>query len=692
MARLVLLLLLLAPCRVLAGADSLWTAWNNGQLPDSSRLKAIQTLAWKTVFEQPDSGIALAQRQLTFAQRVHDRRAEYEAHTTMAVGASIQSRYDEALGHLQRCLAIALELQDRKRESNTYSNRSNIYRSLGDLPLALGELQKSIRIDRELGNKEGLAGSYNNIGNLHTELGQLDKALENYRLGSRISEEIDSDKGRAQAFVNLGNTHMQLGALDTALHEFQEGAKLYKQLGRKLELGIAFNNMGRTLGLLGDTRQAFAYLDSATTLLSAVGSMRQLARTHVNRGNLLLDRHRYAEAVRECEAGNRIAEENGLLLQRKECLQCLDHAYESLGDHRRAHAAQKAFIAVNDSLIHLNNGKEVTRLEVTRAFQERMLADSLTNVRQRYEERLAYQGQIAREREQRNILLFVGIGVLVLSVGLWNRLRSIRRSRAAIQREKDRSDDLLHNILPVEVAAELKDKGSAEARHFEEVTILFTDFKGFTGIAEKLSPSALVTEIDTCFKAFDTIMAQHRVEKIKTIGDAYMAAGGVPQPRKGSAVDVVLAALDMQDFMQQRRHEREAIGAPAFSMRVGIHTGPVVAGIVGLRKFQYDIWGDAVNIASRMESSGEPGRVNISAATHHLVKDAGKVNGEWKSANGANLEAGISHSPFTNSHSLAFVFTPRGLVQAKGKGEVEMFFVDRGDVPQRSKDASISTG
>lgn len=677
MARLLLFLLLLAPLRTLAGADSLWTAWNNAQLPDSSRLKAIQTLAWKTVFEQPDSGIALAQRQLMLAEQVNDRRAQYEARTTMAVGSSIQSHYDEALAHLQHCLSIALELKDRKRESNTYSNRSNVYRSLGDLPQALAELQKSIRIDRELGNKEGLAGSYNNIGNLHTELGQLHKALENYSLGRTISEEIDSDKGRAQAFVNLGNTHMQLGALDTALQEFREGSRLYKQLGRKLELGIAFNNMGRTLGLLGDTQQAFAYLDSAHALLSAVGSMRQLARTHLNRGNVLIALKRYAQAVRECEKGNSIAEGNALLLQRKECLQCLDRAYEGLGDHRRAYAAQKAFIAVNDSLTKLNNGKEFTRLEVTRAFQERMLADSLTNVRERYEDRLAYQGQIAREREQRNIFLFLGIGVLVLSAGLWNRLRFTRRSRAAIQREKDRSDELLHNILPVEVAAELKDKGSAEARHFDEVTILFTDFKGFTGIAEKLSPAALVAEIDACFKAFDTIMAKHHVEKIKTIGDAYMAAGGVPQPRAGSAADVVQAALDMQDFMHRRQREREAIGAPVFIMRVGIHTGSVVAGIVGLHKFQYDIWGDAVNTASRMESSGEPGRVNISAATYRLVKDASKVNGEWESVNGGNPEAGIHHSPSTNSHSPAFVFTPRGSVQAKGKGAVEMFFVER---------------
>ena len=642
------LLLILVALSARPQADSLWRVWSDAGTPDSARLQAIQQLAWKTVFEQPDSGVALAWKQLEVATRARSARSIYEAHTTIAVGSSMRGDHAAALEHLSQCMALAKAMGDLKRQSSTYRNQSNVYRSIGDLPLALEQLQRSLRIDTELGNSEGLEGTYNNIGNLYTELGEPDKALENYRRSAELADALNSDKGRAQAAMNLGSTLLDLGRPDTAIILLRHSLERYRKLGRKPEQGMVLNNLGRAYGLLGRMPEAFASLDSAERILSALGAAKPLARTHVNRGTLLLKAGRAVEAVTACRAGERIALEANLLQQRRECLSCLHQAYERLGDYRKAYAAQAEYTAVHDSLQRINNSKEVTRLEVSRSFQERMLADSLSNVRQRYEDQLAYQQQLGREREQRNIFLFSGIGVLLLAGGLWNRLRYTRRSRAAIQREKDRSDGLLHNILPEEVAAELKAKGHAEARHFDQVTILFTDFKGFTGVSERLSPAELVEELNCCFTAFDAIMERYSVEKIKTIGDAYMAAGGVPEPRRDAAADVIRAALDMQAFMLERYEARTAQGLPAFQMRAGVHTGAVVAGIVGSRKFQYDIWGDAVNTAARMESSGEAGRVNISGATHALAMDA---------------------------PDLAFI--PRGRVSAKGKGELEMWFAER---------------
>ncbi len=245
----------------------------------------------------------------------------------------------------------------------------------------------------------------------------------------------------------------------------------------------------------------------------------------------------------------------------------------------------------------------------------------------------------------KNFLIGIALLMLLVTVIMFNRFRVTQRQKLIIEKERQRSEELLLNILPEEVAEELKAKGSAEAKQFDEVTVMFTDFKGFTQISEKLTPSELVAEIHTCFKAFDYIISKYNIEKIKTIGDSYMCAGGLPVTNKSHADDVLSAALEIQKFMLEHLQQRKNEGKEIFEIRIGIHTGPVVAGIVGAKKFAYDIWGDTVNIASRMESSGEAGKVNISGSTYELVKD--KLNCIY-----------------------------RGKIQAKNKGEIDMYFVE----------------
>ncbi|MCB1158547.1 MAG: PAS domain S-box protein, partial [Leptospiraceae bacterium] len=208
------------------------------------------------------------------------------------------------------------------------------------------------------------------------------------------------------------------------------------------------------------------------------------------------------------------------------------------------------------------------------------------------------------------------------------------------------SEHLLLNILPKDVAQELKTKGNVKPVSYEYVTVLFTDFKGFTNVAEKLNPEELIMELDTCFTSFDKIIENYSIEKLKTIGDAYMCAGGIPLRNRSNPFDVVLAALQVREFMEALKEERIKQNQTYFELRIGIHTGALVAGVVGKNKFAYDIWGDTVNMASRMESSGTPGKVNISIVTYGIIKDF-------------------------------FDCEARGMVYAKRKGDVEMFFVNR---------------
>jgi class 3 adenylate cyclase/CheY-like chemotaxis protein len=217
---------------------------------------------------------------------------------------------------------------------------------------------------------------------------------------------------------------------------------------------------------------------------------------------------------------------------------------------------------------------------------------------------------------------------------------------AEVSTQKLEIENLLLNILPQEIAQELKLKGYATPRDYEHATVLFTDFVNFSAIAESLSPKELVAELNTFFMVFDGIIERYGLEKIKTIGDAYMCAGGIPIPTQTHPADAVRAGLAIQDYVQSENESKKARGNLPWSLRVGIHTGPVVAGVVGRKKFAYDIWGDAVNIASRMESCGEAGKVNISEHTYHFIKTQ-------------------------------FFCLHRGKVSAKNKGEVDMYFVER---------------
>lgn len=221
----------------------------------------------------------------------------------------------------------------------------------------------------------------------------------------------------------------------------------------------------------------------------------------------------------------------------------------------------------------------------------------------------------------------------------------IRLRTKQLHEEKEKADHLLLNILPPEIAHELKNRGASKARHFDNVSVMFTDIVNFSGLCEKLTAEELVAELNYFYCEFDRIVEKYGVEKIKTVGDSYMCAGGLNLQKEFDAANIILAAFEIKDFIEAHTQSKISEGKPVISMRIGIHTGPVIAGIVGLKKFAYDIWGDSVNIASRMETAGEAGKINISGHTYELIKDK-------------------------------FVCTSRGKIEVKNKGLVEMYFVE----------------
>lgn len=244
------------------------------------------------------------------------------------------------------------------------------------------------------------------------------------------------------------------------------------------------------------------------------------------------------------------------------------------------------------------------------------------------------------ERNYINIVTNILISVLLI----YEFYKITENTEIALNHERKKSDNLLANILPESAIIELKDSGAVKPVFYPSATILFTDFKGFTKIAEKLTPKELITELDFCFSQFDKIIKKNNLEKLKTIGDSYMCAGGIPKENKSHPIDCILAALEIQTLMEGIKKNKLALGFDYWELRIGIHTGPLIAGVIGVEKFAYDVWGDTVNIASRMESSGEVGKINISEKTYNLIKDY-------------------------------FECEYRGEIDAKNKGKIDMYFL-----------------
>jgi adenylate cyclase len=225
-------------------------------------------------------------------------------------------------------------------------------------------------------------------------------------------------------------------------------------------------------------------------------------------------------------------------------------------------------------------------------------------------------------------------------------MRELDAAHAALASEKARTDELLDRVLPRSIAAELKENGKVEPRFFPSASILFADVKGFTSYTERAEPATLIAMLDRYFAGFDEIVARHGVEKLKTIGDAYLAVSGVPELNRLHVVNTCLAGLEMLNLVDRIRAEREKLRLPFFELRFGIHSGPIIAGVLGRRRFTYDVWGDAVNVASRLEANGVPGRINVSEAVFHSAR------------------------PY-------FEFVGRGELAVKNKAPLPMYFLER---------------
>ena len=624
------------------------------------------------------------ERSLKILKEIGNQFGMTKLLNNMAIIYEGQGNYPKALEYYHRSLKIAEDLEDKNTMAAALNNIGLIYKEQGNFPQALDYFGRSLKIEKEIGRKKGVARAFQNIGIVCLEQDNYLKALDYFKRSLKIAEEIEDKIGMSNSFNhigviykrqrdyskaldyydrslkireetedkngiaaslnNIGGIYSEQGKYPKALGYHERSLKIAEEIGHKEQFASALDNIGLIYMNQGNNVKALYYFDRSITIKEEIGDKMGMALPLTNIGSLYNKQGEHAKAIRSCKKSLALSQEVGAVKFQIDACECLFNAYKALGNSDEALVYMDLMRSAEDSIHAVETAKKLQQME----FDKQVLQDSIATAEKERLVQEAHQDEMRAEEQTRNIAFGGGFVLLIIAGGLFGRMRYIRKSKAVLQVEKDRSENLLLNILPADIAAELKEKGKADARDFDLVSILFTDFKGFTEQSAKLSAADLVNEINHCFEAFDGIMEKYGIEKIKTIGDAYMAAGGLPVPTNDSVKNTVLAALEMQAFITSRKAKMDAAGKPAFEMRVGIHTGPVVAGIVGVKKFQYDIWGDTVNTASRMESAGEVGKVNISQATYKLLQaDQG------------------------------FEFESRGKIEAKGKGEMEMYFVSK---------------
>lgn len=549
---------------------------------------------------------------------------------------------------LDRQAKAAILRNDLKAHAKWSTLAGRLYQSNGNYSIALNRYLQAMDDYSVLKCDSGTAAISMNIGSVFQYMRDFGSAASYYRKSLALWQRIGSAPDIAMLYNNFGSLAEDMSHPDSALAYHRQSLSIWKQLDDTIWQAVSYSNMAACFDQLGLPDSSQAYLLRSLSMIDPGKSRQLYVRINDMLGLSYAASNRPELGLEACKRVQRMAGELHSRPMEMENCECLWKNYAAIGEDKQELFYFKRYIALKDSLYGEKQAAELTRVGLTYEFKKEQSADSLRQSAERAEIERAHTVSILREENRRNILLVSALLLLLAVAALWGRLRYMRRANAMVQEQHERADGLLHNILPVAVAAELMATGKAQAQEIPNATVLFTDFETFMSIVEHLPAAELVELVDLYFTAFDGIVLAHGLEKIKTIGDAYMACGGVPASHVGTPLDVVRCALELQEFVIDLHKKRNDAGLPCFAMRVGVHTGPIVAGVVGAHKFAFDIWGDTVNIAARMESSGVPGRVNISEATYLAVKD----------------EPGLR-------------FTPRGVISVKGKGGMAMYWVER---------------
>ncbi len=630
---------------------------------DSLYINSLNQLAYNFHETQPDTALFYAQKALEASEKINFPQGKARAIKQQSLTWAGKKNYPKALEYAHKAILAYAQLNNTREIAVCLDHTGELYLKQENKAEALTYYQKSLRNYEVIKDKKGSATVLNKIATRYLEDEKYPKAATNAQQALEYAKELHLFAESSEANLILYKVAKNDKDFTKAL-EYHELALQYKD-------SIALKNQKEAdKKLENDRKDRYRQIQQVQDLLKKNEDMRKIEQERQELLRSALEKQNKKDGSVTAELAKKEKELQNLknsqaVLKKDKELQRIEAEreknarlvlqYHNESERLLSSARQEKDKHKQDSLRQLAKSKQA-EVDVYLRQEQKLKAESAQRTLEVLREKEAKEFQ-----QYLNYLVLAGLGaVLVFAYFVYKSRQKEKKAKEAItevneelnttlqlvEEEKQKSDSLLLNILPLETAQELKQTGTAKPKHYELVTVLFTDFKGFTNIAEQFTPTQVIEELNHCFLAFDTICDKYNIEKIKTIGDAYMCAGGLPIESTTNPVEVVQAGLEMQAWMANWKREKEAKGEAVWELRLGIHSGEVVAGVIGKNKFAYDIWGDTVNLASRMESSGEVGKVNISGATYELVKHH-------------------------------FQCTHRGAVKAKNKGEVDMYFVEK---------------
>jgi class 3 adenylate cyclase/tetratricopeptide (TPR) repeat protein len=610
---------------------------------DTGRVKLLNKISAEFIDINPDEGFNYGLQALKLATKLQSAFGITDAHINIGDNCNAKFDYNQSLQHYLLALNVIAPENDKKRLAEINDKIGKVYVKIYDYPVALEYFFNALKIEEEIGNKMNIPDILLDIAFLYRiSLGDSSKELEYNLRALKMQEQFGDKNSIAHIKIRIGNYYIAKLDYVNALEYYLEALKLYEEMGNKEGIVSANSNIGNMYICKGDNEMAIDYLlvslknaDKCNSKELMIVNLVDIsaAYLHIFRDKFKVPiedddmLYMYDDSDRSESIGVNSLEKKMLLKKitaymlraialcketkdNKELWRCyrfISNVYLLKGDYKKAYEFANNFRVIRDSLFPEENRNKALRIDLKNEYERLRLSDSL---------KTSYRATInSIQLNKESSYTFLGISGTVLLLGF---SFFIFRERMKSEQERKMSDNLLLNILPVEVASELKINGSVKTKQYDHVTVLYTDFVNFTQKSEGMGPKELIDELHECFKAFDEITDKYGIEKIKTIGDAYLAVCGLPTPDPCHAEKIIKAAKEITSFMTERQAR---LGGKTFEVRIGINSGTVLAGIVGQKKFSFDIWGDTVNTAIKIEQLSQPGKINISQATFLLVKD-----------------------------------------------------------------------